>query len=132
MKFALSYLVPGLHIARTTIKRTKAEIAERRSKLKIEGPDKSDVAGAFRRMEIRTFLRDMKPDDQTKYFANYGDDLPADVAMAVLEVPAEVAGVPKSRHDLLVARALEAQHGPEMAAIAELEDAVAVAESAVE
>jgi hypothetical protein len=69
LKFAMSDLVPSLHRARTTIKKAKVEVAERKSKLKVEGPDKSDVAGAFRRMEIRTFLREMKGNDQKNYFA---------------------------------------------------------------
>ena len=101
LKFAISDLVPSLHRARTTIKKAKAEVAERKSKLKVEGPDKSDVAGAFRRMEIRTFLREMKGNDQKNYFARHGDNLPAEVAMAILEMPPEFSGVPKSRHDLL-------------------------------
>ena len=37
---------PGLHRARTTIKKARAEVAERKSRLKVEGPDKSDVAAA--------------------------------------------------------------------------------------
>jgi hypothetical protein len=132
LKFALSDLVPTLHRARTTIKKTKSEVAERKSKLKVDGPDKSDVAAAFRRMEIRTFLRDMQSDDQAKYFANHGDNLPTEVAMAILEMPPEFSGVPKSRHDLMTTKALEAQHGPEIAEIAELEEAIVAAESAVE
>jgi hypothetical protein len=132
LHFAMSSLIPVLHRARTTIKKAKVEVAERKSKLKLEVPDKTDVAGAFRRMEIRTFLREMKADDQTKYFARYGDNLPAEVATAILEVPPEFSGVPKSRHDLMVGRALEFQHGPEVAEIAELEEAIAAAESAVE
>ena len=49
LKFALGDIVPVLHRARTTIKKAKAEVAERKSRLKVEGPDKSDVAAAFRR-----------------------------------------------------------------------------------
>src|SRR5262245_59350583 len=108
LRFALSDLVPDLHRARTTIKKVRAEVAERKSRLKVEGPDKSDVAGAFRRMEIRTFLREMKSDEQARYFAGLGDDLPVEVAMAVLELPPEYSGVPKSRHDLIAASALQA------------------------
>src|SRR5262245_59389327 len=132
LKFAMSNLVPVLHRARTTIKKAKAEVAERRSRLKIEGPDKSDVAAAFRRRESRTFLREMKGNDQKNYFARYGDDLPVEVAMAILEMPPEFSGVPKSRHDLLTTKALEGQHGAEIAEIAELEEAIVAAESAVE
>ena len=73
-------------------------------------------------MEIRTFLREMKNEDQSKYFANYGNNLPAEVAMAVLELPPEYSGVPKTRHDLLTNSALDSCHGPEIAAVAELEE----------
>jgi hypothetical protein len=132
LKFAMSNLIPSLHRARTTIKKAKAEVTERKSKLKVEGPDKSDVAAAFRRMEIRTFIREMKSDEQTQFFAGYGDKLPAEVAKAILEIPPEFSGVPKSRHDLMMTRALEAQHGVEIAKISELEEAIAAAESAVE
>lgn len=52
--------------------------------------------------------------------------------MAILEMPPEFSGVPKSRHDLLTQHALAARHGAEIAEIAELEEAIAVAESAVE
>jgi hypothetical protein len=129
LKFALSDLVPALHRARDKIKKAKAEVAERKSKLHLEVPDKTDVAAAFRRMEIRTFLREMKPEEQSKYFANQADDLSSEVAMAILEMPPEFSGVPQSRHDLLAKTALNALHGPE---IADLEEGIAAAESAVE
>jgi hypothetical protein len=132
LKFALGDLVPSLHRARMTIKKAKAEVGERKSKLKIEEPDKSDVAGAFRRMEIRTFLREMKGDDQKNYFARHGENLLTEVGLAILEMPPEFSGVPKSRHDLLTERALTAQHGPDITEITELEEAIAAAESAVE
>jgi hypothetical protein len=132
LKFALSDIVPTLHRARTTIKKAKTEVTERKSRLRIEGPDKSDIAAAFRRMEIRNFLKAMKGNDQKNYFARYGDNLPDEVAMAILEMPPELSGVPKSRHDLLTERALAARNGPEIAEIVELEEAIATAESAVE
>src|SRR5262245_727492 len=72
LQFAMSNLIPVLHRSRNTIKKAKAEVADRKSKLKVEGPDKSDVAGAIRRMEIRSFLRDMKGNDQKNFFARYG------------------------------------------------------------
>ena len=74
----------------------------------------------------------MKGDDQKNYFARHGENLPTEVALAILEMPPEFSGVPKSRHDLLTERALTAQHGPDITEIAELEDAIAAAESAVE
>jgi hypothetical protein len=132
LKFVLSDAVPALHKGRMSIKKARAEVTERRSKLKIEGPDKTDVAAAFRRMEIRTRLREMKSDELTNYFARYGDNPPSEIAMAVIELPAEYSGVPQSRHDLLVERALDAQFGNEVAEIQEIEQAIEAAESSVE
>jgi hypothetical protein len=131
-KFVLSGAVPALHQGRTTIAKARAEVAERRSKLKVEGPDKTDVAAAFRRMEIRTRLNNMKPDELTNYFARYGDNLPTEIAQAVTELPAEYSGVPQSRHDLLTERALNAQYGDAIAEIKEIEQAIEAAESSVE
>lgn len=74
----------------------------------------------------------MKPEDQSKYFATQADNLSNDVAMAILEMPAEFSGVPQSRHDLLTKSALNARHGPEIAELADLEEAIAAVESAVE
>lgn len=131
-KFVLNDAVPVLHRGRMAIKKARAEVTERRSKLKVEGPDKTDVAAAFRRMEIRTRLREMKSDELTNYFARYGDNPPSEIAMAVTELPAEYSGVPQSRHDLLTERALDAQFGNAIEEIKEIERAIEAAESSVE
>jgi hypothetical protein len=130
LNYALQELIPNLHKARQTIKRAKAEVVERKSKLKIEGPDKSDIAAAFRRQEIRDLIREMKPADQPKFFARV--DLPTEVAAAVLEMPAEFSGVPRDRHEWLRQRVLAEQYGPELAELTQIEEAIAAAESTVE
>jgi hypothetical protein len=132
LNYALNSLIPDMHKARMTIKRAKAEVAERKSKLKIEGPDPSDVAAAFRRMEIRTRLREMKDGEQREYFAKYGGNLPSEVAAAVLELPPEYSGVMTPEHERVAQQALAARHGAEIAETTELEEAIAVAESAIE
>src|SRR5262245_59680982 len=71
LRFTLSDLVPVLHKARQAIRKAKSEAAERRSKLKLEGPDKSDAAAAVRRADIRSQLRGMKPEEQTQFFARF-------------------------------------------------------------
>lgn len=126
------YVVPALHQGRMAIKKARAEITDRRSNLTIESPDKADVAAAFRRMEIRTRLRELKPDELTQYFARYGDNLPTEVAQAVTELPPEYSGVPESRHDLLTERALNAQFGDAIAEIKEIEQGIEATESAIE
>ena len=45
-QFALNELVPSLHRARTTIQKARAEVAERKSKLTLQAPDKTDVRGS--------------------------------------------------------------------------------------
>jgi hypothetical protein len=132
LNYALNSLIPDLHKARMAIKRAKAEVTERKSKLKIEGPDPTDIAAAFRRMEVRTFLREMKSEERVKYFLSHGDNLPADVAMAVLELPPEYSAVTTTQHELLAQHALALHHGPEITETAELEEAIAAAESTVE
>jgi hypothetical protein len=132
LKFVLTDAVPALHQGRMAIKKARDEVVERKSKLKIEGPDKTDAAAALRRMEIRTRLREMKPHELSKYFARYGDNLPAEIALAVIEMPAEYSGVPQSRYDLLTQRALIAQFGNVIEEINELEEAIQAAESSIE
>lgn len=132
LNYALNDLIPDLHKARLLIKRAKAEVAERKSKLKIEGPDPSDIAAAFRRMEMRTRLREMKGEEQREYFAKYGDNLPSEVAAAVLELPPEYSGVMTPEHERVAQRVLAARHGPEIAETSELEEAITVAESVIE
>lgn len=82
-------------------------------------------------MEIRIFLREMDA-EQPNYFAEYGNNLPSEVAMAILEMPPEFSGVRPERHEELRQQALVAHHGPIIAQIAELEEAIGAAESAVE
>jgi hypothetical protein len=132
LNFALKNLVPDLHKARMTIKRVRAEVAERKSRLKIETPFFGDVASAMRRREIRDFLRAMDAAQQAEYFASRGDNLSAEVLDAVIEMEPEFSGVSLERHGQLRQRALSTLYGPETAEIAELEEAVSVAEMAVE
>jgi hypothetical protein len=132
LKFVLSDAVPDLHRSRTAIAKARAEVTERRSKLKVAGPDKTDVASAFRRMEARTFLRDMKPDQQTEWFRKYGDTIPAEIAAAITELPPEFSGVPASRYEMLMERALDAQFGEEIVEIKQIEQAIEAAMGAVE
>jgi hypothetical protein len=132
LQFALSDVVPSLHKARRTISKAKAEVAERKAKLRVQGPDKADAAAAVRRADIRAQLRAMKPEEQSAFFARLGDDVSPELAVAITEMPSEFSGVPKTRHELLMAEALKRQHGPELAEIAEVEEAIAAAESAVE
>jgi hypothetical protein len=132
LKYVLNDAVPALHQGRNVIKKARAEVAERRSKLKLEGPDKTDLAAAFRRGEIRNRLREMTDAQQSEYFHRYGDNLSPEVAQAIMELPPEYSGVPQSRHDLLTEGALNVQFGEAIAEIKQIEQAIEAAESSVE
>jgi hypothetical protein len=132
VKHVLADAVPALHRGRLAIRKAKLEVAERKSKLKLDSPPKDDVAAAFRRMEIRTHLKDMSTDQQSKYFAKYEANMPVEIMQAVTELPAEYSGIPQSRYDLLVNGQMEANFGPEIAEISEIEQAIEAAESTVE
>lgn len=129
--FIMSDLVGPLRRARNAIDHARGELSERKSKLQLEGPDRMDMAAAMRRQEIRQRLREMQPDKQSEYFARYGQKIPADVLHAVTEMPPEFSGVPASRHELLVERALGERFGDELAELSELEEAITTAERTV-
>lgn len=132
VKHVLADAVPALHRGRQAIRKAKAEVAERKSKLKVDGPPKDDIAAAFRRMEIRTHLKDMKPEEQSRYFAKYEANMPVEILQAVTELPPEYSGIAQTRYDLLISSQLEAQFGPAIAEIKEIEQAIEAAESTVD
>jgi hypothetical protein len=132
LQFALKEAVPALHHGRVMIRKARDELAERRSKLKLPAADPTDIAALMRRQEIRQHLNTMKPEKQAEYFLKNGDNLPAEVSQAIVELPAEFSGVPQSRHDLLTEDALSKQFGEAIAEIKEIEQAIEAAESSVE
>ena len=73
----------------------------------------------------------MTPKDQDNFFTRLNGDHPAELDAAIMEMPQEFSGVPRSMHNLVTGRALRAKYAPEMKAIFELEDAIGTAESAV-
>jgi hypothetical protein len=60
------------------------------------------------------------------------DQLDPEMALAIVEMPAELSGVLEVDRNQLVDRALHAQHGEAPADLRELESAITIAESAVE
>jgi hypothetical protein len=130
--YITSDLVGPLRRARNVVDRAKTDVAERRAKLKLDGPDKTDIAGAVRRQEIRQRLRDMKPDDQAMYFAKMGNRVADEIAQAIVEMPPEFSGVPASRHTLLVDRAMTSKFGDEIASLEQMEEAIDIAESTID
>ncbi|MCC7253185.1 hypothetical protein [Hyphomicrobium sp.] len=122
---ALGAIAKGRKVA---VQAARKEIDQRREKLQLEGPDKTDLAGVMMRQEIRTWLRGLSIDERSKLL---GTDVDPLIALAVVEAPAPLSGVNEFTHDRLVNRAIDALHPGERDEIAELEQAVETVERAI-
>jgi hypothetical protein len=132
LALALNNVIGPLHKARTAIGKAKAELAQRKSKLTLQQPDKTDIAAALLRQEIRGHLRGMPQAERDKYVVGNLDNLPPVVAEAILTAPPELSGIAETHRALLTEKALEAQHPGEMEQVSELQRAIEIAERAVE
>jgi hypothetical protein len=132
LQFAINNLVPTFKRGRIAIANARQEAAALRDKIKLQPVDKSDVVGFLQRQEIRDRLWEMSPEDRGKYLARSIDRLDPTIALAVMEMPADMSPAPETVRTLLQDRALEAQHGGAVAELQELERAIDAAESVVE
>jgi hypothetical protein len=132
LEFAAKELAVSLHRGRQTIARAKQDLAEHRSKLQPPKPDKTDVAGAILRQEIRSWLKGMGIEEQSKLFAERGTNLDPDIALAIAEAPVELSGVAPSQRSRVIDRLLRAEHGDAVDEIATIEAAIEKAETVVE
>lgn len=130
-EFAVKDLAPALKKGRNVVERARQDLADRKSKLQPPKADPSDVAGAMLRREIREWLGRMDVSAQAEFFAK-NRDLNPDIALAVLEVPQEMGIVSPTQREKLLDRHMREQAGAEIDDIAELEEAIAKADAAVE
>src|SRR4051812_41076312 len=84
--------VPQLKAARSVLARAKQEADTLRAKVKLPPADKTDIAAAMLRREIRDHIKSMSPEARDKYFAR--DNLAPEVIAAVFEVPPDLVGNP--------------------------------------
>jgi hypothetical protein len=131
LNFAVQ-MSPTFHRGRQQIAAAKREVAEIRSKAKLEPVDKADLVSAMLRAEMRDWLRSKPQAERDAFLSKNMDSLDPQMALAVMEMPAEMTGISTVQRDALVERALEAQHGPELQAAQELERGIELAERAVE
>jgi hypothetical protein len=131
-EFAFSELASVFKRGRNVIDAARREAKGLRDKIKLQPADKTDVVGYMRRQEMRNWLRGLKNEDRNRFISQNRDKLDPDMALAIVEMPAEFSGVLETDRNNLIDRALQAQHGEEMARLQELEEAITIAESAVE
>jgi hypothetical protein len=84
------------------------------------------------RAEMRDFLRSKPQAERDAYIRANAEKLDPKMALAVMEVPAELSGISTVQRDALIERALEAQHGDALKEVQELERGIEIAERAVQ
>jgi hypothetical protein len=131
-EFVFKDLVPTFKRGRNAIEAARREAGKLRDKIKLQPGDKTDVVGALQRREMREFLRTMPDKQRNEYISKRRDNMDPALALAICELPAEFSGVLETDRNDLIDRALQAQHGEEMARLQELEEAIEIAASAVE
>lgn len=120
--------LPALKQGRAAVASAVAEIDNLRAKMAGSAIDKTDVAGALMRREMRDWLRGMDPAQRNALIV--AGELPPAAALAVIEAPPALTGVSEQQHHALRALAVDALHPVEAAKIADYEQAVAAVASA--
>lgn len=100
-----------------------AEIARIRSTMTAAPIDKTDIAGALRRQEIRGWLRTL-PDERRTAMLALPDQLEPEIAAAVIEQPAPLSGATEQQRARMTERAVGARYPKEAATISTLDAAV--------
>jgi hypothetical protein len=131
LSFATSKLAPMLQRHRQMVAAAKRKAAEQRAKVKLQAADKSDLVGAMRRQEMRTWLRAMPADERNRYVSKNLETMDPEMALAIREVPGEMTGVLGSQREQLIDLALQAQHGEVIAELQDLERGIEVADRAL-
>lgn len=126
-RVAAEKIVPDLRRAAWEAEKTNNAIRNERTKLAVQTPDKTDIAGALLRQEIRTFLRGM--DHGTRLAAVIGD---AAFLEAAMEGPAALSGLTDELRTDLQDRLIDQAHGPAIAALNEAHEAIELVEAAIE
>jgi hypothetical protein len=88
--FAASKVVPELRRQQYRLEKAEKALAERRLRLGVPAPDKTDAAGAMLRAEVRAYLRGLDPAERTALLMINPSAL---VVSAVFEAPNFLSGV---------------------------------------
>jgi hypothetical protein len=111
---------------RKQIESERKSLEKRRSHFELPKPDRDDVVAELQRQEIRAWLRSIpNPGERIKHAASNPD-----IAMAVVNSPAELSGLVGDGITRAKAFLLEHLHGPELATLrveAEIVENVSVA-----
>ena len=122
--------VPVLRRASEAVERARNDLKQRRAALAVPKPDPTNVAEAIMRGEMRTWLRGLPQTQAVQALLN--DAVDDRMLQAAFEAPAIMSGLTDQDRDMVQTRLVERRFGPELERVNELEEAVTVANSAVE
>ncbi|WP_256807774.1 hypothetical protein [Bradyrhizobium sp. Bra64] len=122
--------VPALHRGRMAVNRARQELDQKRATLQLPKGEPTDAAAAIRRMGIQTWLRSLSQQERDN--VTRAENIDPMIREAILEVPAMMTGIAETHRALLAETTLRETHGPLMDEIAELSEAIEVAESAIQ
>lgn len=117
-----SHGMPALKAGKDAIVQAQKEADDIRAKMTRSPIDKTDVAGAIMRMEIRQWLRDMNIAKRTAMLADPA--LNATVALAITEGPHELSGVTREQKERLTDLSIEALHPQEAEQLEVIDEAI--------
>ncbi len=126
-RVAAEKVVPDLRRAAWEAEKTRNGVRNERLKLAVPTPDKTDIASALLRQELRTYLRSME----------HGARIAAVIAdraflEAAMEGPAALSGLTDDMRVNLQDRLIDQAHGPAVAAMDETREAIKLVEAAIE
>lgn len=122
--------VPAFYRGRLAVNRARQELDQKRAMLQLPKGDPTDTAAAIRRMGIQTWLRSLSQGERDKVARV--ENIDPQIREAILEVPAMMTGIAESHRARMAEAVLRETHGPLLDEIAELGEAIEVAESAVQ
>jgi hypothetical protein len=115
---------------REALRLARDRITELRGKMRGSAVDKTDLAGALLRQEIRGWLRSLDDAKRTAIVRSM-EPIDPDIALAIAESPAVLSGVTPEQKQSLLDASIAANHPREAHQIDDLERAVEAVESHV-
>ncbi|AWI58629.1 hypothetical protein [Sinorhizobium fredii] len=101
-----------------------------KAKMKVPKPDKSDVAGAILRMDVRNWLKSLNRGELAAVLM--AKDAAEEILLAAYEVPPAMIGSDKEFMDSIQERLLEIHHAPVLKQIAEIDEAITLANNVIQ
>lgn len=119
----------AVRLARASAERVRGKLKAAREKLAPPKPDKTDLAAAVMRSELRGMLRAMTASARiAAVLSPNADDM---LLQSVLDAPNVATGIDQETRERVYAAAVERAHPGELAKIQEVEDALELLDAAV-